>query len=256
MANGLKFNYWWFKSALSDEVCDKILAIGNKLIEDAKKEGKSTSASTSGQRQKSGDKSGDISIADKTIEEMKAEYGEDIDDKTYIRDSEVSWLNDKWIFDTIQPYVRVANESAGWNYDWDFSESLQFTKYGLNQYYGWHTDSGMCHNAKYKKFVPGVSPTNEKGDRLPLFVDNDNLVGKIRKLSVTVNLTKPGEYEGGNLKFDFGPHSEGKRFHECEEIRPRGSIIVFPSFLHHQVTPVTKGTRYSLVMWNCGRPFR
>ena len=42
----------------------------------------------------------------------------------------------------------------------------------------------------------------------------------------------------------------------CTEIRPRGSIIVFPSFCWHRVAPVTKGTRYSLVMWNLGRPFR
>ena len=73
---------------------------------------------------------------------------------------------------------------------------------------------------------------------------------------MTINLNEPGEYEGGNLKFDFGPHSEGERFHECTEIRPQGSIIVFPSFVQHQVTPVTKGTRYSLVLWSLGQPFK
>ena len=78
---------------------------------------------------------------------------------------------------------------------------------------------------------------------------------------MTFNLTNADEYEGGNLKFDFGPHASvgagfNKRFHECEEIRPKGSIIVFPSYMHHQVTPVTKGTRYSLVMWSLGKPFR
>ncbi len=82
------------------------------------------------------------------------------------------------------------------------------------------------------------------------------MVGKIRKLSVTINLNQPGEYEGGNLKFDFGPHSQGKRFHEVTEIRPQGSIIVFPSWTYHQVTPVTKGTRYSLVLWSLGLPFK
>ena len=40
------------------------------------------------------------------------------------------------------------------------------------------------------------------------------------------------------------------------EIRPRGSIIVFPSFVWHRVTPVTKGTRYSLVVWSLGYPFK
>ena len=42
----------------------------------------------------------------------------------------------------------------------------------------------------------------------------------------------------------------------CTEIRPQGSVIVFPSFVWHRVTPVTKGTRYSLVLWTCGQPFR
>ena len=62
-------------------------------------------------------------------------------------------------------------------------------------------------------------------------------------------------FVGGNLKFDLGPHSK-KRYHTCTEIRPRGSIIVFPSHLYHQVTPVTTGTRYSLVAWNLGKPFQ
>jgi PKHD-type hydroxylase len=40
------------------------------------------------------------------------------------------------------------------------------------------------------------------------------------------------------------------------EIREKGSVIVFPSFIWHRVTPVTAGTRYSLVNWNLGFPFR
>ena len=55
---------------------------------------------------------------------------------------------------------------------------------------------------------------------------------------------------------NFGPHVEGERYHECTEIRPQGSIIVFPSFIAHQVTPITKGTRYSLVLWCVGHPWR
>ena len=41
-----------------------------------------------------------------------------------------------------------------------------------------------------------------------------------------------------------------------KELRNRGTIIVFPSFLEHQVTPVTKGTRYSLVQWYSGPDWR
>ena len=41
-----------------------------------------------------------------------------------------------------------------------------------------------------------------------------------------------------------------------KEIRPKGSLIIFPSDLWHRVRPVTKGTRYSLVIWNLGWPFK
>jgi len=42
----------------------------------------------------------------------------------------------------------------------------------------------------------------------------------------------------------------------CKEIKPKGSVVVFPSFVWHRVKPVTAGTRYSLVIWNLGWPFR
>jgi PKHD-type hydroxylase len=82
------------------------------------------------------------------------------------------------------------------------------------------------------------------------------MVGKVRKISMTCNLNVPGDYDGGNLKFDFGHHTDGSQYHECEEIRPQGSIVVFPSFVDHTVTPITRGTRYSMVLWCLGKPFR
>ena len=80
-------------------------------------------------------------------------------------------------------------------------------------------------------------------------------------VSITVFLSEPDEYEGGNLEFDMRNQKDWeqdkkKAIHECTEIRPRGSIIVFPSFVWHRVAPVTKGTRYSLVVWNLGQPWR
>ena len=84
--------------------------------------------------------------------------------------------------------------------------------------------------------------------------------GKIRKLSMTCQLTDGSEYKGGELEFDFrnyDPHmrDESKHRIQCKEILPKGSIIVFPSFVWHRVKPVTSGTRYSLVVWNLGWPF-
>jgi predicted 2-oxoglutarate/Fe(II)-dependent dioxygenase YbiX len=49
---------------------------------------------------------------------------------------------------------------------------------------------------------------------------------------------------------------ELKHLVQCKEILPKGSIIIFPSFVWHRVKPVTKGARYSLVVWNLGYPFK
>ena len=154
------------------------------------------------------------------------------------RKSDLVWLNDTWIYKEIHPYVHRANKNAGWNFDWLRSESCQFTKYKHNQYYDWHCDSW---DKPYEKEGP------EKG--------------MIRKLSVTCQLTDSSEYSGGELQFDtrsYDPHmrDEDKHVITSKEILPKGSIVVFPSFVWHRVQPVTKGTRYSLVIWNLGYPFK
>jgi PKHD-type hydroxylase len=151
------------------------------------------------------------------------------------RDSNVAWLNDQWIYNEIIPYVNQANKDSGWNFQWDTSEMCQFTKYRLNQYYHWHCDS--FH-----------SPYNTPNDLTKH--------GRIRKLSVTVSLSDPKEYKGGELQFDFYNEKRKKNIVTCKEILEKGSLVVFPSFVWHQVKPVTKGTRYSLVIWNLGSQFR
>ena len=80
----------------------------------------------------------------------------------------------------------------------------------------------------------------------------------MRKLSVTVSLSDPKNYKGGDLQFDLSnPKQKNKRIiTTIENIKPQGSIVVFPSFLWHRVTPVTKGTRYSLVIWSLGKPWK
>jgi PKHD-type hydroxylase len=50
-------------------------------------------------------------------------------------------------------------------------------------------------------------------------------------------------------------HPERNEIRECKEILPKGSVVVFPSFVWHRVKPVTKGKRYSLVMWSAGKPY-
>ena len=75
---------------------------------------------------------------------------------------------------------------------------------------------------------------------------NINLIGKTRKISMSLVLSDPDEYEGGQLEI------WGKSI----DVYKKGSIIFFPSWMPHRVTPVTKGTRYSLVMWFIGAPFK
>ena len=218
----LKNSYFYFKSAISPEQCKKIIDLGKSQIEEDKKSGIATHGTTGGNREKQ-------SLGDNAV---------------------------PWLYDLVHPYIQRANISSGWNYQWDCSEKFQFTTYSPGGFYGWHTDSGMCHYSKYKRIIPGITPENEDGSYSSDYTKDTWKIGKIRKLSVTINLNSPGEYEGGNLKFDYGPHVEGERYHECTEIRPQGSIIVFPSFVAHQVTPITRGTRYSLVLWSLGEPFK
>lgn len=219
----LKNYYYYFQSALSPKICDDILEYGKRhQAEMAVTGGVENVIKTKGKLDK------------KDIKNIQKK-----------RKSDIVWMNDRWIYKEIHPFIHDANRLAGWNFDWDWSESCQFTKYGVGQYYGWHCDSWD---------QPYSRPQNADGT-WPM----DH--GKIRKLSVTISLCDPSEYVGGNLEFDFRNSMDtewkkGKTTKECVEIRPRGSIIVFPSFVWHRVTPVTKGTRYSLVIWNLGYPFR
>ena len=69
-----------------------------------------------------------------------------------------------------------------------------------------------------------------------------------RKLSMVIQLTDPLEYEGADLEIKtlfLDPPPQ-------EDLKKQGAVVVFPSFLLHRVTPITKGTRYSLVAWMDG----
>jgi len=245
-------SYFWFKNALSTADCEKIINHGLSEIEKAKNFGKNIEGVTFGNSEKS-------AMPDAEPQGELARSQVDTSKKLYIRDSKVAWLNDDWLYDMVMPFVHQANQNAGWNFDIDYAESFQFTIYEPDGFYGWHKDGMSDHFGKYKRYIHGVTdiPLKKDGSLPSGYTDDNNMIGKVRKLSVTINLNKPGDYDGGNLKFDYGHHTEnGVQFHECEEIRPQGSIIVFPSFLDHCVTPVTRGTRYSLVLWNLGKPFK
>ena len=82
--------------------------------------------------------------------------------------------------------------------------------------------------------------------------DYDLSCNHLRKMSITIQLTDPSEYEGGDfVLWDFYGNEQRN-----ELWRGRGSILVFPSVLKHEVTKVTKGTRMSLVQWHSGPDWR
>jgi len=205
--------YWIFPSALSHKFCDDVIQYALSKPEKTARTGAS----------------GDNKLSKEELFQLKTQ-----------RDSDVVWLSEEWIYNELHPYVHEANSQAGWNFQWDYSEAAQFTKYKLNQFYDWHMDS-------FGK--PYDTPKNP------------DMHGKVRKLTMVCHLTDASEYEGGELEFDlrdYAPHMRDESQHavKVKEVGPKGSIIVFPSHLWHRVKPVTKGTRYSMPVWHLGYPFK
>jgi len=113
-------------------------------------------------------------------------------------------------------FILEANARAEWNYYLGYLEQIQLTKYASDEYYDWHVDT--------------ANP------------DENDIQ---RKLSVSILLNDPNEYEGGNFEFE-----------NCSIDLKQGSVLVFPSFLKHRVAPVTSGIRYSAVSWMHGPAFK
>lgn len=140
------------------------------------------------------------------------------------RRSFTSWINPNehtsWIYEKLTQLIDQNNQQY-FNFDLTMIETLQFTYYSSQE------------DGCYKSHI---DPLNW---RLP----------HNRKLSVVVQLSDPSEYEGGDLKLhnSYNPVIINKE---------KGLIITFPSYTLHEVTPVTKGERYSLVAWVHGPAFR
>jgi PKHD-type hydroxylase len=117
-------------------------------------------------------------------------------------------------------YINSANAQAGWDYELIGTEEIQIGRYKKEGHYDWHIDIE----------VP----------------DNKNIQ---RKLSMSIQLNDSSEYEGG--KFEF------KSLEDASQPKmQQGSIMVFPSFLEHRITPILSGTRYSAVTWAGGPAFK
>ena len=144
------------------------------------------------------------------------------------RITDIKWIrlnkDTNWLFKKIIDKIIDVN---GRNFDLQlkFLEDLQFSEYigEKKGFYSKHRDCGA------KKSL-------------------DNYVD-IRKLSFTIQLTDENEYEGGELIFYID---------EKEKTAPKskGTIIFFESDILHEVKPVTKGVRHSLVSWVQGPNIR
>jgi PKHD-type hydroxylase len=158
------------------------------------------------------------------------------DDASYDRDaairrSRLSWIEPVdatlWIFDKLTKVVAKANRTYGFDL-LGFTEDLQLTRYDEpGAFYGWHQD-GL------------------EGD----------LAG--RKLSLVTQLTDPDTYEGSDLElFCVNEEYEADAARDwAARARRQGSVVVFPAFEYHRVTPLVAGARHSLVCWIGGPPFR
>jgi PKHD-type hydroxylase len=159
-----------------------------------------------------------IAIGNAKLEKATVFGGED---KKDIRESQIAWLygaDIEFAFRRVTDAVLNIN-SQFFNFDlFGLAEGFQFTKYDApTGHYGMHIDK--------------------------------MLNGTVRKLSLTIQLSSPEDYEGGELALQLSKESD---------IMPKelGKMVVFPSYVLHEVRPVTKGTRYSLVAWITGKPFK
>jgi|TARA_A100000172_G_C2987023_1_gene91445 PKHD-type hydroxylase len=142
--------------------------------------------------------------------------------KTNIRLGDITWLyasdDLKWVFKKITDVVLFLNNKY-FNFDiFGLNEGLQFTNYKApSDKYGKHVDRAL------------------------------NIL--VRKLSLSIQLTDPKDYEGGELILYEDENG-------LEMSKEQGTLILFPSFIMHEVKPVTKGERNSLVSWVTGKQFK
>lgn len=159
-----------------------------------------------------------IRIGDSGLVDAMVRRGDESEIDEDIRKSKIAWLSangNDWVYKKLSDAVIFLNEH---HFKFDligFAEDLQFTKYSAGGKYGPHID---------------CTP------------------GRIRKLSVSVQLSNEDSYKGGDLGINYG--------REIVLPRKQGTIIAFPSIAVHSVHPVTEGVRFSLVGWVTGPRFR
>lgn len=144
-----------------------------------------------------------------------------------VRRSNIKWIpySEEWAW-VYEKLIAMANEANEQLWDFDLTtapEMIQYTEYDAAElgHYDWHQDIG-----------PGGASA--------------------RKVSLTVQLSGANEYEGGELQiWDGGDLSDAKT-----TPRGAGNVVIFPSYMPHRVSPVTKGIRRSFVLWVGGGHYK
>lgn len=124
-----------------------------------------------------------------------------------------------WFGGVLYEHAMKANHYCQWNYEIDSHENVQFAEYGPEQHYRWHTDNFPLSGLPYE-----------------------------RKLTAVCLMNDPSEFEGGEFKM--------RLYDEYSAPLQKGTIIAFPSFLEHMVTPVISGKRFSATIWLTGPRFK
>ena len=161
----------------------------------------------------------------KSIEATIGKNQEKID---IIRSCKVGWINSKEVKSKVSKIVEILGKDVfGYDMFEEGIEPIQYTTYSYNKnrlykdHYNWHMDSS--------------------------FEDFGNTD---RKLSFSLQLSEPEEYGGCNLEF-FGAKGLDKNV-----FRAKGTLVIFPSFMYHKVTPIERGVRKVLVGWVRGPKFK
>lgn len=142
---------------------------------------------------------------------------------TSIRRSRVMWLRRsdgyQWLHDRLWGVVSELNRHRFYFDIEGFDGGIQLARYDESDegFYTWHMDAGEKTNG--------------------------------RKISISVQVSDPNSYEGGNLELFY-------KSRPYIADRTRGAVVAFPSWVMHRVTPVTRGVRYSLVGWVAGPRWR
>lgn len=152
--------------------------------------------------------------------------GQDKSTNNNIRKSNVHFINSNdednyWIFGKVSEGIMHINKNY-FNFDIEKIESLQFSEYSSSYkgFYNKHIDTQYTN--------PGMNT---------------------RKLSFSILLSKEEDFAGGELLLHLGNNPDSV-------LSTQGKMTMFPSYTLHEVTPVTSGTRYSLVGWACGPNFK